>query len=207
MAKPGATGRKLRGMPALFVEQYMVDLNATQAAIRAGYSPAAAKQQGSRLLTRADVQAAVAEAMAKRGERTKVTADRVIQELAYLALSDIGEVLDSKVLPNGRVVVTIRNLSDLSPAARRCIKSIKQTTEETSVERDSEGEVESVTEKVVLQVELHPKVAALDLLMAHHGLKAPVKVDVTVEEKSAKTTLQEKLDGLRKRVAPGSQPS
>ena len=60
---------------ARFVEEYLLDLNATQAAIRAGYSEKTAKQQGSRLLTNVDVQAAVAEGHARHQERCEVTRD------------------------------------------------------------------------------------------------------------------------------------
>jgi phage terminase small subunit len=61
-----------------FVEEYLIDLNATQAAIRAGYSSRTAKQQGQRLLTNADVSAAVTHARAVRSERVKLTADDVL---------------------------------------------------------------------------------------------------------------------------------
>lgn len=53
------TDKPLSGKRALFVAEYLKDRNATQAAIRAGYSEATAKQQGSRLLTRVDIRAAV----------------------------------------------------------------------------------------------------------------------------------------------------
>ncbi len=66
---------------ARFVEEYLIDLNATQAAIRAGYSKKTAKQQGQRLLTNVDVQAAVTEAKETRSERTEITQDEVIQGL------------------------------------------------------------------------------------------------------------------------------
>ena len=65
-----------------FVREYLIDLNATQAAIRAGYSPATAKQIGSRLLTHVDVSAAVVEAQAGRARRTEVTQDWVVKRLA-----------------------------------------------------------------------------------------------------------------------------
>lgn len=64
-----------------FVSEYLIDLNATQAAIRAGYSERTAKQQGSRLLTNADVQAAVAASQTKRENRTEITQDYVLTRL------------------------------------------------------------------------------------------------------------------------------
>lgn len=77
-----------------FVEEYLVDLNATQAAIRAGYSVKTAKQQGQRLLTNADLQAAVAAALAGRSERTKVTADTVLLRLAEALEADLADIHD-----------------------------------------------------------------------------------------------------------------
>ncbi len=61
-----------------FVEEYLVDLNATQAAIRAGYAKSGASVEGTRLLSNAKVAAAVAAAQAKRAERADLTADEVL---------------------------------------------------------------------------------------------------------------------------------
>ncbi len=68
----------------LFCQEYVVDRNAKQAAIRAGYSEATAKQQGSRLLTYADVQARVAELQEEAAKRNEVTVDSVIANLVEL---------------------------------------------------------------------------------------------------------------------------
>ncbi len=64
-----------------FCREYLVDLNATAAALRAGYSERTAKQQGSCLLTNVDVQAAIVEAQEARAERTGLTQDAVVQGL------------------------------------------------------------------------------------------------------------------------------
>ena len=64
-----------------FCREYLVDLNATAAAHRAGYSERTAKQQGSRLLTNVDVQAAIAEAQEARAKRTSLTQDAVVEGL------------------------------------------------------------------------------------------------------------------------------
>ena len=64
-----------------FIDEYLVDLNATQAAIRAGYSAKTAKQQGSRLLTHADIQAAVTERQEQRAERVQVSQDYVLSSI------------------------------------------------------------------------------------------------------------------------------
>ena len=62
-----------------FVEEYLKDLNATQAAIRAGYSPRTANEQGSQLLANLKVSAAVAEAMEKRSKATGITVEWVLE--------------------------------------------------------------------------------------------------------------------------------
>ena len=75
-----------------FVDEYLVDLNATQAAIRAGYSAKTAEQQGFQLLKKTSVAAAIFEAKADRSERTKVDADWVLSRLADEADADIADL-------------------------------------------------------------------------------------------------------------------
>lgn len=75
-----------------FVREYLIDLNATQAAIRAGYSHG---DVGRQLLAKTHVQEAIQQAMSERAKRTRITADRVVKELALLALYDpanLGEI-------------------------------------------------------------------------------------------------------------------
>ncbi len=66
---------------ARFVEEYLIDLNATQAAVRAGYSAKTANEQGAQLLAKLSIRQAVAEAQAIRSKRTEITQDEVIQGL------------------------------------------------------------------------------------------------------------------------------
>ena len=70
---------------ARFVREYLIDLNATQAAIRCGYSERTAKQQGSRLLTNADIAEAVAKGQAKAAERLGLTLDGILQDINDIA--------------------------------------------------------------------------------------------------------------------------
>lgn len=77
-----------------FVAEYLVDLNATQAAIRAGYSARTAAEQASRLLTNVKVSESVQAAMKARSERTKIDADWVLQRLAAQAEADMAELFD-----------------------------------------------------------------------------------------------------------------
>lgn len=91
--KEGKESEKgLREKHRRFVAEYLVDLNATQAAIRAGYGARSADRTGGMLLRRPDVQAAVRAAQADRATRTRITADRVLEELARIAFVDIRRV-------------------------------------------------------------------------------------------------------------------
>jgi phage terminase small subunit len=73
---------------SIFVKEYLIDLNATQAAIRAGYSEKTAYSIGEENLKKPVIAAAIQEAMDKRGTRTEITADRVLEEIAKLAFFD-----------------------------------------------------------------------------------------------------------------------
>lgn len=86
----GADERGLTPRQAAFVREYLVDLNGAQAAIRAGYSPDAAKEQAARLLTNANVAAAVEAGKAARASRVQVTADDVVRILLKEATADDG---------------------------------------------------------------------------------------------------------------------
>lgn len=79
---------------ARFVDEYLIDLNATQAAIRAGYSARSAEVTGSRLLSNAKVAQAIAEAQGARSERVKVDADWVLTRLTEEATADLADILD-----------------------------------------------------------------------------------------------------------------
>lgn len=78
-----------------FAEEYLVDLNATQAAIRAGYSEKTAEVQGCRLLRNAQIAKFVQEARNKQSKRLEITADKVIQELALLGFSNMQDYMRS----------------------------------------------------------------------------------------------------------------
>ena len=75
---------KLTPKQSIFVKEYLIDLNGTQAAIRAGYSPKTANEQAARLLAHASVSEAVANAMAKRAEKIEINADYVLAQAVKL---------------------------------------------------------------------------------------------------------------------------
>lgn len=84
-----------------FVEEYLIDLNATQAAIRAGYSAKTANEQGARLLANVSVRSAIADAKAKRSEETQVNAAWLLGRLATESTADLADLYDERgnVLP------------------------------------------------------------------------------------------------------------
>jgi phage terminase small subunit len=89
------THRKPTDRQALFVREYLVDLNATQAAIRAGYAPRSASQRGWALRRHPGVAARIEAAMADRAEAVGITAERVLCELARLGFANIQDFFRS----------------------------------------------------------------------------------------------------------------
>jgi phage terminase small subunit len=85
---------KLTPKQRRFADEYLIDLNATQAAIRAGYSPKTAGQIGEENLKKPEIQKALQERMKARSERTGITQDRVLQEYARLAFFDPRKLFD-----------------------------------------------------------------------------------------------------------------
>ncbi len=89
--------RTLSARQKRFVEEYLVDLNATQAAIRAGYSKRTANEQAARLLTNVSVSAAVADGKAKRSERTQIDADYVLKRLVEIDQMDVLDIVNENL--------------------------------------------------------------------------------------------------------------
>lgn len=92
-----------KGKQRLFVQEYLIDLNATQAAIRAGYSKKTARSIGQRLLTKTDIQEAIEESQDARQKRTKITADYVLTSLKEVSerCMQAEPVLDRDGKPTG----------------------------------------------------------------------------------------------------------
>lgn len=79
-----------------FVDEYLIDLNATQAAIRAGYSEKTARSIGQRLLTNVDIQKAIEDAQSKRAEQTQIDAAYVLRRLVEIDQMDVLDIMDDK---------------------------------------------------------------------------------------------------------------
>jgi phage terminase small subunit len=91
---PSEAGSILTPQQERFVAEYLIDLNATQAAIRAGYSAGTARQQASRLLSKVNVQSAIAEGKKRISDSLQSDAERVKQELDRIGFSDIRKLYD-----------------------------------------------------------------------------------------------------------------
>jgi phage terminase small subunit len=92
-----------------FIQEYLIDLNATQAAIRAGYSEDTANEQGARLLANVSIQKEIKQLMEERSKRTEITADRVLQEFWHIATDDIKNYLRFHQDENGKVKMEIKD--------------------------------------------------------------------------------------------------
>ena len=115
-----------------FVEEYLIDLNATQAAIRAGYSEKTAKEIGSENLTKPNIAKAIEEAQNKRAEQTQIDAAYVLRRLVEIDQMDVLDIMDDqmKIRPVNewpkvwrQYVVNLENL-ELSDG-EGCFKKIK----------------------------------------------------------------------------------
>lgn len=153
--------RQLSEQRQRFVEEYLIDLNGTQAAIRAGYSVKTAQEQSSRLLSNVMVQEAISKAMAVRSKRTGVNQDRVVLELARIAFVNIEDVVDTdtgKILPNA-------TRDDLA-----CVEGIKY--------KESDNQYGGSVER---EVKVASKLKALELLGKHLGMWND-KLDVNITQ-------------------------
>lgn len=135
---------------ARFVEEYLIDLNASQAAIRAGYSAKNANVEGARLLANASIAAAVAEAQQARSERTQITQDRVLKEYARLAFSDMRNLMawDASGL-------SLKTSADLTEDVAACVAEVTQTV---------------TKEGGSMKLKVHDKKGALDSVAKHLGM-------------------------------------
>ena len=159
-AKP----RKLTPKQRKFVSEYAKDLNGTQAAVRAGYSPETATVLASETLRKPYVQEAVQARVSKALELADCTADRTIMELSRVAYVDVGEITDE----HGNC----KPLHEISEDARRAIAGV-----EVIIKNAEAGD--GVTDKVH-KIKMADKVAALKVLAQYHGLLIEKREEVHV---------------------------
>jgi len=148
--------RKLTAKQAKFIDEFMVDLNATQAAIRAGYSPKTAKEIASENLSKPNIAAAIQAKQAELRKKLDISQERVLQEIARCAFLDPADLYDAagSLLP----------LSEMSEDTRRAIAGL-----ESADLLDGQGD-ERTRVGMLKKIKLTDKLAALEKLCKHLGL-------------------------------------
>lgn len=143
---------KLTPKQRRFIEEYLIDLNATQAAIRSGYSEKTAYAIGIENLKKPQIASAIQSAMERRSDRTAVSQEKVVRELARVAFASVGKIMEDT---NGGLM---NNLSNDDLAAVSCVKT------KTSKYPNSD---EEITDR---EIRFHDKIKALELLGKHLGI-------------------------------------
>lgn len=166
---------KLTPKQKRFVEEYLIDLNATQAAIRAGYSTRTAKDIGCENLAKPNIRTCIDQAMAERSKRTGVNADRVLIELARLGFVNATDVINVDT-------ASIKENANRDDTA--AIASIKVKT----IPTEGGGEI---TER---EIKLYDKTKNLELIGKHLGMFKD-KVDITVEKSEKLADIIDQLGG------------
>jgi phage terminase small subunit len=156
-----------------FCQEYLIDLNGAQAAIRAGYSENGANVKGAQLLAIVSIQERIKELKQARAERTQITADRVLQEIAYIAFARVDDFVN---------VVEVQ--SDDEDGKTSKFKLVEVNATQTMTE-DKVRAISSIKQgKDGIELKLHDKVKALELLGKHRGIfeaDNKQKTDITVK--------------------------
>jgi phage terminase small subunit len=169
-----AKGERFTPQKQLFVAEFLVDFNATQAAIRAGYSPHSARPQGSALMASPMIRAEIAKRMIPKMEKLDISVDRILAEYARIAFCDIGEAYDD----DGNLMP----IRDMSEDMRRAIVGMEQ-------------EEDALTEQKTKRIKMADKIRALDSLAKYQ------KMFVDRVEHDVTDRLAERLTRARQRVA------
>lgn len=159
-----------------FAEEYLIDLNATQAARRAGYSAKTAADIGRQLLRKTPVASRIQEAIDARAARTEITQDRIIKELARLAFLDIRKAFNR----NG-TMKPLHEMDDDTAAALAGLDAIELREDGAPI-------------GTVKKLKLSDKKGALELLMRHMGMLND-KVRVQGEPENPLTLLIRQIQG------------
>lgn len=120
-----ALEEKLNDQQLKFALKYYETMNATEAALHAGYSKKSAKQQGSRLLTHDDVSAYISELKKEAARKSEVTVQRCIQELADLAFVNIADAFNE----HGQ----LKRISEMPENVQRALTDFSMTPSRTTV--------------------------------------------------------------------------
>lgn len=144
-----------------FCQQYLVDFNVTRAGKDAGFSEKTAYAICHKLLKNAEIQKRIAELIDRRQDRTQITQDMVLKELAILAFSDFTDFVE--IQDGGEV--TLKTLEEIPKGMTRAIKSIQ---EDRVIKESEDGKSNILHQKT--RYTLHGKEPPLKMLANHTGL-------------------------------------
>jgi len=169
-----------------FVEEYLLDLNGSAAYKRAGYKATgnAAEVQAHRLLRNPKVEEVIQQRMGERSERTQLTVDDVVLQLAHMGFSDIRQLFT----PDGR----LKAIHDLDDGAAAAIASVEVVTRTLPGRDGEEAEVEYVH-----KIKLVDKIKPLELIGKHMGKQLGQWAEKHEVEHTAGKSLRELLAEVR----------
>lgn len=134
----------------MFIDEYLIDLNATQSAIRAGYSPKTAHQIAHDMMGKPHIAEEIARRKAERSRRLGINQERVVEELAKIAFSRLTDIVD----PSTGEIREDATEDDLA-----CLESVKIKTIPT---KSGQG--------VEREIKMTQKIKAIELLGKHLGM-------------------------------------
>jgi len=159
---------KLNEKQQRFVDEYLIDLNATQAAIRTGYSAKTADVQGSRLLGNVKVQVELKKAMQKREERTEITQDMVLKELFKVAFANGSDFAKVTTKP---IMEQVVNGTTGEWEEKEVLKQFVELTDTDNLPEEKKAAIACIKEgKFGIEVQSCDKVKALELIGKHLGM-------------------------------------
>lgn len=161
----------------MFASEYLLDLNATAAAKRAGYSARSAEKIGYELLEKTGVRAEVERLMRARQVRLEISSDGVIQEIAAIAFGSVSDVLDLNAKS-----IELKSAQEISALAFKSIKSIQKN-------------------KHGVSIHMHDKISALRLLADHLNLFVKENSNEKNLEAENRKDVLDRVSGLLKKMS------
>lgn len=159
----------------MFCKEYLVSMNSTESAIKAGYSEKTAGSQGSRMLKNVKVRAYIDEYLQERASKLDITANRILEELGHIAFFDIGNIFDG---------ISLKEIDSLPENVRRAISSVKVRVEKVDGENTAE----------VMEIKAHDKLGGIEKLMKHLGMyeldNQQGKDDVKIKNKNIEIVVE-----------------
>lgn len=147
--------KKLTPKQKLFVKEYLVDLNATKAAIRAGYRGKSTRFTAHKLLTKHHISIAIEAAKAARNERINIDADYVLRRLIEIDEMNVSDIMNGDF--------SIKPLSDWPESWRKTISSI----DVSSIENGNQDEV-----SILKKIKWPDKIRNIELIGRHVNVRA-----------------------------------